>query len=266
MRRLACLPLVLCIAACGPGAPSTSSARVEVPAAQTAPAVVSAPAPAPAALVAPIDERFATTREGWRVDYHLRLPALQPEQVKGLRHACTAWLFQGLATPRPTLAASGEAALAALIADGGKPDGTGPWFSERAVVAMHQGGGWLALRRSESSCAGQPHANSRIESLIIKLAGVRALTLDEVVPPERQGGLRLLLAAELRRSRGLPADGPLTSEIASDAELPIPVPLLNAQGARFLWNPCEIGPYSDGEYEVVLSAAQVRGFLAVNPW
>ena len=279
MRRLLCLPVLL-LAACGP-----ETARVESPAAGGQPPSASSQAPAtssqppatsgqqpaatsqaPAAPAEPIDERFATTRDGWRVDYHLRLPALPAETTKRLRRACTAWLFQGLAEVRPTLAASGEAALATLIADGGKPTGGDPWYSERAVVATLQGGGWLALRRSDRSFAGAANTTARVESLVIELDGVRALTLDEVVPPDRQAALRLQLAREFRRVRGLPADGPLTSAVASDAELPIPVPLLAAEGARFVWNPYEIGPLSDGAYEVSLTAEQVRAALAVDPW
>ena len=66
MRRLACLPLVLLVAACG--APGSGSARVEVPAPQPAPSAAPAPVAvaAPAQPVVPIDERFATTREGTR--------------------------------------------------------------------------------------------------------------------------------------------------------------------------------------------------------
>ncbi len=267
MRRLLCLPVLL-LAACGP------EARVEPPAASDQRPAASDQRPAasgqqPAAgqtPAEPIDERFATTRDGWRVDYHLRLPALPADTTKRLRRACTAWLFQGLAEARPTLAESGEAALGTLIADGGKPEGSEPWYSERAVVTTLQGGGWLALRRSERSFAGGATTTARVESLILELDGVRALTLDEVVPPERQEALRLQLARELRRVRGLPADGPLSSVVASDAELPIPVPLLSAEGARFVWNPYEIGPLSDGAYEAVLATEQVRAALAVDPW
>ncbi len=260
MRRFLCLPVLL-LAACGPEAAGPrASARVDPPAPSAQPPAVSQ---TPAE---PIDERFATTRDGWRVDYHLRLPSLPPDTTRRLRRACTAWLFQGLAEARPTLAESGEAALATLIADGGKPAGGEPWYSERAVVATLQGGGWLALRRSERSFAGGANLTARVESLILELDGVRALTLDEVVPAERQADLRLLLARELRRVRGLPAEGPLTSLVASEAELPIPVPLLSAEGARFVWNPYEIGPLSDGAYEVSLSVGQVRAALAVDPW
>jgi hypothetical protein len=267
MRRLLCLPVLL-LAACGP------EARVDPPAASDQRPAASSQSPAasdqrPAASQAPaepIDERFATTRDGWRVDYHLRLPALPADTTKGLRRACTAWLFQGLAAPRPTLAESGEAALATLIADGGTPVGGEPWYSERAVVATLQGGGWLALRRSERSFAGGGSHAARVEGLIIDLDRALALTIDEVVPPERQEALRLHLARELRRVRGLPTDGPLTSVIASDAELPIPVPLLSADGARFVWNPNEIGPLSDGAYEATLAIGQVRGALAIDPW
>jgi hypothetical protein len=274
MRRLLCLPVLLLVA-CGPeAAPGPrASARVEPPAASSQQPAASGQQPAtssqaaaPAAPSDPIDERFATTRDGWRVDYHLRLPALPADTTKRLRRACTAWLFQGLADARPTLAESGEAALTTLIADGGKPAGGEPWYSERAVVTTLQGGGWLALRRSERSFAGGATTTARVESLILELDGVRALTLDEVVPPERQDALRLQLARELRRVRGLPADGPLTSVVASDAELPIPVPLLSVEGARFVWNPYEIGPLSDGAYEVALTVGQVRTALAVDPW
>ena len=207
------------------------------------------------------DERFATTRDGWRVDYRLRLPAVTPAQAKRLRRACIAWLFQGQAAPRPTVAASGEAALATFIADGGAGSGS-ERFSERSVEATHRGGGWLALCRRERSSSG----GNRSEALIVELDDVRALTLDEIVPPARQAGLRLLLAAELRRSRNLPASGPLTTDVASDTDLPIPVPLLSADDARFVWNPGELSPVSDGAYEAMLTSAQLRGVFAVELW
>jgi len=215
----------------------------------------------------PIDEHFAATRDGWRADFTLRLPALPQAASKGMRRACTAWLFQGLAAPRGTMAETGEAALTALVADGARPTtSTEPWYCERSVVATHFGRGWLALRRSDVSFAGGAHPNSRVESMIVELDGVRALDLDEVVPPERQGELRQLLARELRRIRGLSSDGPLTSEVATDADLPIPLPLLTDEGARFVWNPYEIGPYSDGALEIALPAVQMRPFLANDPW
>lgn len=262
MRALLLLPVALIATACGE--------RAEAPA-QPPPVLVATPPPpmppAPEPTAQPIDERFATTRDGWRVDYQLSLPALPAEQSRRLRRACTAWLFQGLADPRPTIAESGEAALATLIADGGQPGGAEPWYSERAVTATLHGRGWLALRRAERAAAGGAQPTSRLEGLIIAVDdGVRALVLDEVIPPEQQAGLRALLAAQLRQSRGLPADGPLTSEIASDAELPIPLPLLDRDGARFVWNAYEIGPLSDGAYEATVPAAQMRAFLAVDPW
>ena len=269
MRLITCCPiLVLVLAACGERAapPATTATPPAAPAAvETTPAPVSpASRPAPAA---PVDERFSEAREGWRADFTLRLPALPQHAAKGLHRACTAWLFQGLATPRATMAESGEAALAALIGDGARPTSApDPWYCERAVVATHYGRGWLALRRSETSFAGGAHPNSRVEALIVDSEAVRALTLDEVVPPDRQAELRLILARELRRIRGLPADGPLTSEVASDADLPIPLPLLTDEGARFVWNPYEIGPYSDGAFEVAVPLAQMRGFLINDPW
>ena len=214
----------------------------------------------------PVDERFTDTRDGWRVDYRLRLPALPADTAKRLRFACNAWLFQGLAQPRASLNESGAAALATLIADGGKPSGGDAWYSERSVVATHQGGGWLALRRSERSFAGGATPTTRVEGLIVELAGVRALTVDEIVPLDRQAGLRLALAAAIRRERKLPAEGPLTSEVANDAELPIPVPLLSAEGAQFVWNPYEIGPLADGAYEVTLPSESLREAFAVDPW
>ena len=68
------------------------------------------------------------------------------------------------------------------------------------------------------------------------------------------------------RVRGLPPDGPLTSAIASDAELPIPMPVLTADGVVFTWNAYEIGPFSDGAYRAALPAEAVRGLLARDPW
>lgn len=264
MRRLLCLPVLLLVAC---GQESSPGPRPEAPVASDQPPATSVPMPvASAAPAEAIDERFATTRDGWRVDYRLRLPALPPDTSRRLARACSAWLFQGLAEARPTLAESGEAALATLIADGGRPSGGEPWYSERAVVATLQGGGWLALRRSERSFAGGANLTTRLEGLILELDGLRALTLDEIVPAERQPALRLLLAGELRRVRGLPADGPLTTVVASDAELPIPIPLLTAEGARFVWNPYEIGPLSDGAFEAQLDAGQMRHVLAVDPW
>ncbi len=270
MRLIACSPLlVLVLTACG----ERAAAPAPAPAVQTPPTAVVETPPAAAgqdsrpAPSAPVDERFSETREGWRADFTLRLPALPQHAAKGLHRACTAWLFQGLATPRATMAESGEAALAALIGDGARPTSApDPWYCERAVVATHYGRGWLALRRSETSFAGGAHPNSRVEALIVDSEAVRALTLDEVVPPDRQAELRLILARELRRIRGLPADGPLTSEVASDADLPIPLPLLSDEGARFVWNPYEIGPYSDGAFEVAVPLAQMRAFLANDPW
>lgn len=272
MRLLLALSVLL-LAACGgrdagAGAPAGPGSEVRGP----APAAAAAPGE-PAASVAPaapappeppaaaVDERFADTRGAWRVDYHLRLPAQPATAQRRLRHACTAWLFQGLAQPRASVAESGEAALATLVADGGAEGGA----SVRTVLATHQGGGWLALCRTDSSSAGGVALNRR-EGLIVELPEVRALTLDEIVPPERQDELRATLALGIRRTRGLPADGPLTATIASDAELPIPVPLLTAAGALFVWNPYEIAPAADGAYEVELPVAQVRALLAVDPW
>ncbi len=263
---------VLALAGCGDRAPGTAPA-VSGPAAEpsaagapqaSAPAASAKPvAPSPPAK--PVDDRFAADESGWRVSFQLTLPSLPENSAHRVRRACEAWLFQGLIVPRGSFAESAIEAHKLLITDNPHA-GAEPWYAERSVVATHLGGGWLALSRSDSSFAGGEHPNSRLEGLVVQIDEVRALTLDEVVPPEQQPALRRLLALGLRQARKLPADGPLTSVIATDEDLPIPLPVIQADGARFVWNPFEIAPFSEGAFEVVLSAAQLRSLLAANPW
>lgn len=246
-------------AASGPAAkPSTSAAQASAPAAPAKPAAPSVPAK-------PVDDRFAADESGWRVSFQLALPSLPETSAHRVRRACEAWLFQGLIVPRGSFAESAQEAHKLLMTDNPHA-GADPWYAERAVVATHVGGGWLALSRSDSSFAGGEHPNSRLEGLVVQIDEVRALTLDEVVLPEQQPVLRRLLALGLREARKLPAEGPLTSVIATDDDLPIPLPVIHADGARFVWNPFEIAPFSEGSFEVVLSAAQLRPLLAANPW
>jgi hypothetical protein len=218
------------------------------------------------ALLPPVDEHITADDAGWRVDFRLKLPALPATPSRRARRACEAWLFQGLVVPRGAFEESVKAAHQLLITDTPHVGAADTWYAERAVVATRLGGGWLALSRSDNSFAGGAHPNSRIEGLVVQVDEVRALTLDEVVPLDRQEALRRVLAGELRRIRGLPADGPLTSAIGSDAELPIPMPLIVDDGARFVWNAYEIAPYSDGAFEVRLPVSQMRAFLACDPW
>lgn len=251
------------LAGCGDrpaaAAPAPSADGPSAPAA-------AAPAPPPAPPAPPVDEHYEADASGWRVSFRLALPELPEPSARRVRRACEAWLFQGLVAPRATFAETAAEAHRLLVADTPHPGAGDPWFAERAVVAAHLGAGWLALGRSDSSFAGGAHGNAKTEGLVVDVAEVRALTLDEVVPPERQPALRALLAREFRRARQLPADGPLTSEIAADADLPIPLPLIEAGGARFVWNPYEIAPFGEGAFEVRLAAEALRPLLARDPW
>jgi hypothetical protein len=275
-RLPVCILGILALAGCGDRAAGVASAPAQkIPAgtasAVAAPRASAPPAPAPAAPApvappsAPVDDRFAADESGWRVAFQLTLPALPEASAHRVHRACEAWLFQGLIVPRGTFAESAQEAHKLLITDNPHA-GNDPWYAERAVVATHLGGGWLALSRSDSSFAGGEHPNSRLEGLVVQVDEVRALTLDEVVQPDQQPALRRLLALALRQARNLPADGPLTSVITTDDELPIPLPIIQTDGARFVWNPFEIAPFSEGAFEVVLSAAQLRPLLIANPW
>lgn len=268
-----CAAAVLALSGCGERPPAAASAPAAPTAASaggapSAPAAAaeSAPPARPGAMSAAVSDRFAAEEAGWRVAFRLELPPLPEASARRIRRACEAWLFQGLVAPRATFAESAAEAHRLLIADTPHVGAADTWYAERAVIATRLGGGWLALSRSDSSFAGGAHANTKLEGLVVQVDEVRALTLDEVVAPERQPALRRLLAGELRTLRKLPADGPLTSEIATDDDLPIPLPVIGDAGARFVWNPYEIAPYSEGAFEVSLPAAQVGAFLARNPW
>lgn len=274
IRQATALSLLVAICAgCGdraggtaPGATDRAPETAAVPATAAAAAGTAAPPAPPKPPAPPVDDRFAAEESGWRVAFALSLPELPESSARRVRRACEAWLFQGLVTPRSTFAASAAEAHRLLISDTPHTGAGEAWFAERSVVATHLAAGWLALARNDSSFAGGAHGNAKTEGLVVDLADVRALTLDEVVPPEHQPALRALLAQEFRRERQLPADGPLTSEIAADADLPIPLPILDATGARFVWNPYEIAPYSEGAFTVRLPADALRGLLARNPW
>lgn len=267
---------VLALAGCGERAPEgqatvtkpalTAASAPRAASGSTTPAPVKAASTGPVVLAQPVDDRFAAEEAGWRVSFHLSLPALPEASARRVRRACEAWLFQGLIAPRASFAESAQEAHKLLIADNPHVGAADAWYAERAVLATHLGGGWLALSRSDGSFAGGAHPNSKLEGLIVQVDEVRALTLDEVVPAAQQPILRRQLALALRQARKLPAEGPLTSEVATDDDLPIPLPVIQADGARFVWNPYEIAPYSDGAFEVVLSAAQLRPLLAANPW
>lgn len=265
----ACILAVIACAGCGgrPQASAAPPAPSPVAAAEAATAPVAAPsAPAAPPVMAPaVDERFALDEAGWRVSFHLALPALPEPAARKVRRACEAWLFQGLVAPRGDFAESAREAHRLLVSDTPHA-GTDPWYAERAVLATRLGGGWLALSRSDGSFAGGERANAKLEGLVVEVDGVRALELDEIVPAERQPDLRRLLAQELRRQRQLPASGPITSVVASDDELPIPLPIIGDAGARFVWNAYEIAPAADGAFAVELPAAQLKPLFARDPW
>jgi hypothetical protein len=264
----ACL-ILLALAGCGDRpAPAIEAPPSPAPAAAAIPAErTPAPPAAREALSEAVADSYTMTADGWRVAFALSLPALPAAKARTLRRACEAWLFQGLISPRGDFAASAAEAHRLLIQDTPRGAAEGePWYSERAVSARLLGAGWLSLERDWKEYAGGAHANQRSEGLLVEIAAGRALTIDEVIPADRIDALRALLARELRRVRGLPPDGPLTSAIASDAELPIPMPVLTVDGAVFTWNAYEIGPFSDGAYRAALPAEAVRGLLARDPW
>jgi hypothetical protein len=267
MRLASCCCLLLALAACGErtAAPQADTPlRLEGMPAEPAPTPAAAPA-APPVVAAAVSDRHAAEAAGWRTAFELRLPALAEPAARRVRRAAEAWLFQGLVEPRASFAETAAEAQRILAADAPHPGAGDPWYCERAVVATRLGGGWLALARSERSSAGAG-ASERIEGMVVAVDEVRALTLDEIVPPERQEALRAILAGELRRARGLPADGPLTELIASDAELPIPQPLIDDEGARFVWNAYEIAQREAGAFTVRLAAERLRPLLAADPW
>lgn len=276
-RHLPIAACILALAACGEAARPDTAAPVPKTLEGMPPAVASpaSPAAAPALPAAEpatpsqaLDVRYAQEHDRWRLALTLELPPLPGGSARRIRHACEVWLFQGFTAPGPEgFAPAAKAAHDRLIAESPVPadTATAPWYDERTVSGT-QLGPWLSLARSMHSYGGGAHPNDRIDGLVVEIDSARALMLDEIVPADRQAALRATLAAALRSAKGIPAGQPLTSDIQKDEDLPIPVPLLSKDGARFIWNRFDIASYADGEFSVSLAPEQMRGVLAVDPW
>lgn len=263
---------ILVCAGCGGDArpAAAAPAGAPVPAKLEGMPPATAPAAQPAAPagtpVAAVDSSFARERDGWRVAFALTLPALSEPAAHRIRRAAEGWLFQGYEQKPGDVAAAGAAALDKLVIENPRPAGAGAaWYVERTVAGARVGP-WLSLTRTLKEQAGPDAASTRSDALVIDAGTAQALTIDELVPADRQAALRAALAAALRAARGIPAGSPISSEVARDEDLPIPVPTLTAAGARFVWNPFEIGPAADGAYVAELPRDQVRGLLSADPW
>jgi hypothetical protein len=223
----------------------------------------SAARPTPAAA-APVDERFVRERAGWRTSFRLALPALDEPAAHRIRRAAQHWLFQDFEVLPGGVAASGAAALDKLVIEQAVPAG-GARALERAVIGVRIGP-WLSLVRTLNEPGRDGGASVREDALIVEAANGSALTVDEVVPPVRQAALRSALAAALRSARKLAVGAPLSSGLASDQELPIPLPSLTASGARFVWNPSDLATAAEGAFAVELPRDAVRSLLVLDPW
>lgn len=274
-RHLALASCLLALAGCG-DAPRAATGTPPpqhlegMPAEGASPAAAAEAAPEPVQTEPspPLDERYAQEHDQWRLSMALELPGLPGTSARKIRHACVVWLFQGFAPPAAEgFDAAAKAAHDRLAQESPVPADTAskPWYDERSVTGTTIGP-WLSLSRNMNSFGGGAHPNTRVDGLIVEVATARALMLDEIVPAERQAGLRTALATAIRTAKGIAGDAPLTNDIQHDADLPIPVPLLDKDGARFVWNRFDIGAYADGEFTATLPAAQAAGFFALDPW
>lgn len=251
----AALPAVPAPAAAQPSAPTPAAAPARAPAAASA-----------GVLSPPVAAQSVHAADGWAVAFSLDLPALPAAIAAPVRRLCEGWLFQGLVAPEGDFDGAARAALALLVRDSPAPAGAaGAFYCRRAIRARHHDLGWLSLERTWEEAAGGA-ASLRTEGIIVDLDGIRPLPLDEIVDAERQGALRRLLATALRRQLGLPDAAPITSAVADDTALPVPVPVLTGSGAVFVWNAFEIAEGDRGAFRVELPADALRGLLVRDPW
>lgn len=188
--------------------------------------------------------------------FTLRLPALAEPMAHRIRRAAMSWLFQDYAVLPGGVTASGMAALDKLVIEHPRASGVTTAMSVERAVVCHRFGSWLSLTRTLSEPTGNGGLLVMEDALIVVVDTGSALTIDEVVPPARQSALRSALVAAMRGAR----------KIAMDPNLPIPLPTLTANGARFVWNPSDLAEAADGAFVAELPCDAVRGLLAVDPW
>jgi hypothetical protein len=175
-------------------------------------------------------------------------------------------LLAGLELPRGEIQGQAEALRDRLVRDRAAAGGTGTWRVARRAGTVWQGPALLCLSlgiEEESGAGGNAAASV---PLVIDVSTLRALTLDELVPPPAQPALQDLLVRRIREQRRMPAEAPLSAQGLLVDRPAMPMPFVDAAGLRFVWNAGELAPRDQGPLAVTLTRLEAAAYLAVDPW
>ncbi|HEX3132583.1 MAG TPA: hypothetical protein VHX44_03250 [Planctomycetota bacterium] len=220
----------------------------------------------------PTPERFGGETNGLRVVLDLALPPLGDQtRARVLALLAERSLFGWPAGP--TLEASLNAYAAATRADlaAARRDNPGAaslarWFSDAAVTTTWSGGNLLSLSLTQDGYLGGAHGMAMRGALVIDLATLRLLTLDDLIAPADQETFAEALTQAYRVQQKLQSDAILKDHGLSVDRLPAAMPLIVASGLDVCFEPYVVGPWSLGVVTVHLTRDQARPFLRLDPW
>jgi Protein of unknown function (DUF3298)/Deacetylase PdaC len=258
--RLAALPLLLCVFACGgreESGPAAGSDASAPPAASTAQAPMNAVTFEPRSIEKKDDPSSVS----------FTYPVITAAPSEALKTALTQAINEFLsAAPagEDQKSSTPEAAVDAFLADARStraenPDGALPWSLSR-TAELYQDSKVVSLHLSEDVFQGGAHGLTTVHLASFDPATGRRLGLSDLVTPEGEARLVEIGERELRKVHEVPPKQSL-EEAGFTFEggkfvLSEEIAVL-ADGLNFYYNPYEIGPYAMGPTQIVIPRSEL---------
>jgi hypothetical protein len=220
----------------------------------------------------PTAQRIGGEEDGLRVVLDLALPPLSDEtRARVLALLAERSLFAWPAGPTlearlNAYAVATRAELAAARRDNPGAASVAQWFSDAGVTTTWSGGNLLSLCLTQDGYLGGGHGMAMRGALVIDLATMRLLALDDLIAPADQDAFGEALTHAYCAERKLPSGASLKDHGLSVDRLPAAMPLIVASGLEVCYEPYVVGPWSLGVVTVHLTRDQARPFLRRDPW
>jgi hypothetical protein len=137
------------------------------------------------------------------------------------------------------------------------------YAEETGLWIMPNGSPLAVLNRSREYYTGGAHGMREKKYALIHTADTSRVSLQDLLKPGAEPALRELAERELRSFAGIESGAPLKEGSFFENTLELPDNFfITGEGLGFHWDPAEIGPYSLGPVEIIISYQDLRGLLS----